>query len=146
MWFSALCVVILMRLRLLNRLLTRKPVAAGPVLPSLDNPNADPWVALRAPPNEEDRTLVSSTHFWLHSVPSGAHPKRLCHQYPRIANKLAVNWHNKKAAEQILDDLLHDKRGNRQGFAPEITAELLRLREVLFAQERRAKFVIRRRK
>ncbi len=139
-----------MRFRLLNRLLLRKPFAAGPagepVVPSLQNPDGDPWVPQRAPPKEQDRTLVSSTHFWLHTVPSGAHPKRLCHLYPRIANKLAANWHNKKVTEQILDDLLHDKRGNRQGFPPVITAELLRLREVLLAQERRARFVIRHRK
>jgi hypothetical protein len=136
-----------MRLRLLNRLLPRKPFAAGPVMvPPLDNLDGDAWVSLRAPPNEQDRTLISSTHFWLHTVPSGAHPKRLCHLYPRIANKLAANWHNKKATEQILEDLLHDKRGNRQGFPPVITAELMRLREVLAAQDRRAKFVIRRRR
>jgi hypothetical protein len=142
MVFSTLCGDD-MRLRILNRLLL--PKSAGPVIPELDNPNGDPWAALRAPPSEQDRTLISSTHFWLHSVPSGAHPKRLCQMYPRIANKLAAHWHDKSATERILDELLHDKRGNRQGFPPVITAELMRLREVLSAQERRAKFVVRRR-
>lgn len=47
---------------------------------------------------------------------------------PRIANRIANAWHDEQAAVALLDELLIDRRGRRQGFSPFVQAELLRLR------------------
>jgi hypothetical protein len=54
---------------------------------------------------------------------------RLCELYPRVANRIAFGWVDPKTSEQLLDDLLNDRRGSRRGFAPPVLRELQRLRE-----------------
>jgi hypothetical protein len=55
-------------------------------------------------------------------------PTHLIAEYPRIANRLAFAWQDPKAVRDVLDDVLVDRRGDRQGFPPMVRAELLRIR------------------
>ena len=57
-------------------------------------------------------------------------PIELGRHFPRIANSLAANWKEPDATRIYLDDLLHDRRGNRQGFPPAISAELIALQSL----------------
>ncbi len=88
------------------------------------------WVGKRAPQRDVDRALTSETHNWLHIIPSGVHPKRLCRLHPRIANRLAQAWPDELATEQLFEELLQDKRGGRRGFPVVVQNELRRLREL----------------
>ncbi len=87
------------------------------------------WPALRAPLTDDDRVLVSETHLWLRSVPRAFHPRQLCIQFPRAANRLARAWHHPAQIDRLLGDLLSDKRGDRAGFPPRIVDELKLLRQ-----------------
>lgn len=88
------------------------------------------WVGRRAPQRDIDRALTSETHNWLHTVPSGVHPKRLCRLHPRIANRIAVTWPDQAETERLFEELLQDKRGGRRGFPPIVLNELRRLRDL----------------
>ena len=105
----------------------------------------DPWSPRRKPPREEDKSLTSDTHLWLHRVPSGLHPKRLARLYPRIANRLAEAWHDIAATEALFEDLLNDRRGGRRGFPQPVMLELERLRHLHRNRQRVGWFVVRRR-
>jgi len=106
---------------------------------TLDNPEppSDPasqgsgdgaeWSRLRSPAKDQDRVLQSPTHVWLRRIPSAIHPKHLCRYYPRIANRLAMAWGDKAEVEEIFDDLLHDRRGQRKGFSERVRVEIERL-------------------
>ena len=98
-------------------------------------PNAEPqraadpaeWTRLRSPIRDQDRVLQSQTHIWLRKIPSAIHPKQLCRHYPRIANGLALVWGDKSRVEQMFEDLLHDRRGQRKGFSERVRVEIERL-------------------
>jgi len=76
---------------------------------------------------DDDRVMQSHTHAWLRSIPNGMHPKQLCRHYPRIANRIAVNWSDLPTVDRLLMDLMVDRRGNRMGFPPRIRHEIDRL-------------------
>lgn len=88
------------------------------------------WVTRRSPQRDADRALTSETHIWLHTVPSGVHPKRLCRLHPRIANRIAATWSDQNETERLFEELLQDKRGGRRGFPPIVLNELRRLRDL----------------
>ena len=92
-----------------------------------DLPRVGDWSHSRAPTIDEDRVMQSHTHGWLRSIPNGVHPKQLCRHYPRIANRIAVNWQHLHVVDRLLTDLMIDKRGDRKGFPPRIRQELERL-------------------
>ncbi|MBX3605427.1 MAG: hypothetical protein KF788_09150 [Piscinibacter sp.] len=85
------------------------------------------WTSWRAPMTDRDKVLLSPTHFWLRSIPTPLHPKRLCRFYPRIANRLAEAWDDHDRTDQLFEDLLNDRRGKRRGFPERIIFELQRL-------------------
>lgn len=85
------------------------------------------WSQTRAPLIDDDRVMQSHTHAWLRGIPNGMHPKQLCRHYPRIANRIAVNWADVAAIDRLLMDLMVDRRGNRMGFPPRIRQEIDRL-------------------
>jgi hypothetical protein len=89
-------------------------------------PSTD-WAQTRAPLIDDDRVMQSPTHAWLRSIPNGVHPKQLCRHYPRIANHIAVTWHDVSAVDRLLTDLMVDRRGDRKGFPPRIRQEIDRL-------------------
>jgi hypothetical protein len=85
------------------------------------------WSHSRAPLIDDDRVMQSHTHAWLRGIPNGVHPKHLCRHYPRIANRIAVNWEHLHVVDRLLTDLMVDRRGGRMGFTPRIRQELERL-------------------
>jgi site-specific DNA-cytosine methylase len=85
------------------------------------------WAQSRAPLIDDDRVMQSHTHAWLRGIPNGVHPKHLCRHYPRIANRIAVNWEHLHVVDRLLTDLMIDRRGGRKGFTPRIRQELERL-------------------
>jgi hypothetical protein len=99
-------------------------------LGTTDDPSAvrGGWASRRAAPVDQDRVLTSDTHYWLHTVPSGLHPKRTCRLFPRIANRLSRIWDDPQQTETAFDELLFDRRGDRGGFPPAIVSEISRLR------------------
>lgn len=90
-------------------------------------PTEADWATVRSPVKDQDRVLQSQTHVWLRRIPSAIHPKHLFRYYPRIANRLAVNWGDKSKIEQVFEDLLHDRRGQRKGFSERVRVEIERL-------------------
>jgi hypothetical protein len=111
-------------------MLSMSVIDASEPLPSAEPQRAaDPaeWIPVRSPAKDQDRVLQSQTHVWLRRIPSAIHPKHLCRYYPRIANRLAINWNDKSKVEQIFEDLLHDRRGQRKGFSERVRVEIERL-------------------
>ena len=65
---------------------------------------------------------------WAASLPADVRPHELLREFGRIANLIAASWSDPDATYRYLDDLLVDRRGNRQGFPPGVVSELLALR------------------
>lgn len=61
------------------------------------------------------------------------YPRELEKRFPRILDKIAELW-GKPELEAYFDDLLLDRRGNRQGFPPEVSSEIFFL-NTLHGQE-----------
>jgi hypothetical protein len=55
-------------------------------------------------------------------------PRTLMYKFPRIANLIAAMWQDPNSLRRYVDDLLVDRRGNRQGFPLEVLSELFKLR------------------
>jgi hypothetical protein len=75
--------------------------------------------------------VLPATRRWLDSLPASIRPIEMVKTYPRIANRIALAWNDPKTAQEVMDDLLIDQRGGRQGFPPLEKMELLRLRSML---------------
>lgn len=69
-------------------------------------------------------TPLRRTLEWVDSLPPRVRPKALLRQFARIANLLAATWDDLEHFETYMESLLTDKRGTRQGFPPEVQAEL----------------------
>lgn len=56
-------------------------------------------------------------------------PLRLCvlAEYPHVLNRMAELWGDAHVLSRYFDDLLLDTRGGRQGFRPEVIAEIIRV-------------------
>lgn len=93
------------------------------------DPGQQRFDPLRRPPRESDQVLTGTTRRWLRQLPPRRRPVRLCELYPRVANRIAFAWADAQLSNQVLDDLLADRRGGRKGFAPPLVRELQRLRE-----------------
>jgi len=87
------------------------------------------WAPLRRPERHCDSALTGTSRRWLRQLPPRRRPLRLCEAHPRVVNRIAWCWADALLREQVLDDLLVDRRGGRQGFAPTMVRELQRLRE-----------------
>ncbi|GEM_PF-2546756 len=83
---------------------------------------------LRQPARPQDLLLSALAQTWVGSLEHGERPEALLRKYPRIANRLALCWDDTALLDRVFDDLLVDRRGGRRGFAPDVQAELLRLR------------------
>ncbi len=68
------------------------------------------------------------TKEWVARLPEELRPNALMRAYARIANILATSWDDPDATSAYFDQLLVDRRGHRQGFPPDVMAELLALR------------------
>jgi hypothetical protein len=72
--------------------------------------------------------LLKPTFAWASTLPIDVQPRTLLYKFPRIANLLAAMWPDPNSFRRYVDDLLVDKRGNRQGFPVEVLRELFALR------------------
>ena len=72
--------------------------------------------------------LLKPTFAWASTLPVEAQPRSLMYKFPRIANLLAAMWPDPSSFRRYIDDLLVDKRGNRQGFPVDVLKELFELR------------------
>ncbi|MEO8311820.1 MAG: hypothetical protein ABI520_11650 [Caldimonas sp.] len=81
----------------------------------------------RGAPRAVDRILLSETHVWLRRIPSSLLPKHLCRHHPHVVNRFAACWGDRACVEALVDELLTDTRGGRQGFSPRVQAELVQL-------------------
>ena len=84
------------------------------------------WTTRRA--KEPATGLLRPTAQWASALPREVVPHGLLSKFPRICNLLAVLWQDPGSLRLYVDDLLVDKRGNRQGFPLEILRELFALR------------------
>ena len=98
------------------------------------------------PPKGDRRSLrkapqlnvaLPATNRWLALLPDEIQPRAPLRQFPRIANVMARTWDDQKSLEKFLNDLLTDRRGNRQGFPPEVHIELLNIRDYIEGQKAR---------
>lgn len=96
---------------------------------AVSDPGQVQYAQLRRPSRETDLVLTGTTRRWLRQLPVRRRPVRLCELYPRVANRIAFAWVDPKTSEQLLEDLLADRRGGRRGFAQPVIRELQRLRE-----------------
>jgi hypothetical protein len=86
------------------------------------------WEARRRQALPADRALSGTTIDWLLSLPAPLRPRKLGENFPRLANALAQTWRDPVVRTALIDDLLVDRRGGRQGFPPEVRGELEALR------------------
>lgn len=68
----------------------------------------------------------------LESLPATLRLVALRGLYPRVLNRLADAWRSPAAFAALVDSLLIDDRGHRQGFPFEVITELTELREYYF--------------
>jgi hypothetical protein len=78
---------------------------------------------------DADTTLQAATCHWLRQLPAGRRPLRLAERHPHVLNRIAWCWADAGLVDAVFDDLLVDRRGGRQGFAPAVVLELRRLRD-----------------
>jgi hypothetical protein len=71
---------------------------------------------------------LPQTMTWAAKLPRDIRPMSLIRAYPRIANLMATRWTDPTSFRPYIDELFVDRRGNRQGFPPEVMAELFALR------------------
>jgi len=69
----------------------------------------------------------------LESLPPTLRLMALRGLYPRVMNRIADAWHSPAAFATLVDSLLIDDRGHRQGFPFEVITELTELRDYYFA-------------
>lgn len=91
----------------------------------------DSWDSVRRAARHSDEGLTGTTRLWLRRLPAGRRPLQLCSQFPRVANLIAWNWRDPVLSHEVLDDLLADRRGGREGFPKAIATELRRLRDFI---------------
>ena len=76
--------------------------------------------------------ILPMGHEWIAGLPPDVRPLRLAMQYPRLVNLIALEWNNPPVASTLLTDLLHDDRGDREGFPAVVFAELRGLHDHYF--------------
>ena len=87
------------------------------------------WERRRRAARPSDRALTGAALDWLMALPVQQRPRLLCERFPRIVNHIAENWNDRSGTVKALGRLLIDERGGRQGFAKEIEAEIVKLRD-----------------
>jgi hypothetical protein len=88
--------------------------------------DARDWTARRkAQPHDEPLPV---TFKWIARLPRRIWPTALLRHFPRIANLVAAYWDHPVAMHAYFDELLVDRRGDRQGFPSAVLTDVLRLR------------------
>ena len=84
------------------------------------------WVGRRKA--QPANTVLPQTRRWMNSIPPEYRPQTLPIRFGRIANLLAASWDNPKECTAYISSLLHDNRGSRKGFPPEVMQDIRDLR------------------
>jgi hypothetical protein len=79
--------------------------------------------------NQLPATLNEASYAWIMYIPKTTRPLVLAQQYPRILNRIVELWKRPLKCDDYLEELIIDKRGDRQGFPNAITDELTKLKE-----------------
>lgn len=93
---------------------------------ALDRNDDTATAARRDQPHEQ---LADATTRWLATLPETLRPRALPVRFPHMANALARRWSDARAVRAYLDELLIDRRGNRQGLPLDIAEELATLKD-----------------
>lgn len=98
------------------------------------------WTKARKQPVAFEFELQPETDQWVSSLPSEIRPVNLVEKFPRIANNIARVWRRPVVCDKLLDELLIDHRGTRQGFPVDVALDILHLKEhyvtVVFPEKR----------
>lgn len=84
---------------------------------------------LDKPAQERPVEITVLSKNWLIGLPRDVRPMQLAKRHPRVVNQIALCWRDHELTERVLSSLIMDERGGRQGFAAEVLAELMNLRE-----------------
>jgi hypothetical protein len=76
--------------------------------------------------------LSDAATAWLSELPESVKPRQLVLRYARLANRLCTIWKDPARCERLLDELMMDRRGGRQGFPLAVANELATLRDHYF--------------
>lgn len=87
-----------------------------------------PRTARTGGPADEQPALSGAAVVWLNELPERVRPVKTCARFPRIGNRLAELWDQPDACEAFFDDLLLDRRGDRQGFPADVAFEIAALK------------------
>ena len=88
------------------------------------------WAAKRKAGDSEP--LSDEAAAWMAALPESVKPRQLALRYARLANRLCALWNDPAACERLLDELMMDRRGGRQGFPLAVANELATLRDHYF--------------
>ncbi len=72
--------------------------------------------------------LSAESALWLNDLPEAVRPMKTCARFPRIVNRLSSAWTRPAECRAYFDELLLDRRGDRQGFPLEVAFELAALK------------------
>ena len=93
---------------------------------TVHEPPGNPTAGRQAQPPE---ALLGDTIKWLAALPQNVRPTSLPIQHVRIANALARLWSDHRRCLEYLEELLIDRRGDRQGFPFEVALEIAGLKD-----------------
>jgi hypothetical protein len=82
---------------------------------------------LRKAPTSVDLELTEEAKQFVASLDLNVRPIETAKQFPRIVNRIASLWKKPFLMDGYFEDLLIDKRGNRQGFPLRIAGEITAL-------------------
>ena len=77
--------------------------------------------------------LFPHTEKWFDALPTEVAPCALASAYPRIVNLIVAQWKDHRAAPDLFEELLGDRRGGRAGFPPAVRRDLLKLQEYWYS-------------
>src|SRR5437867_5489530 len=111
--------------------LTFEQVSLADAKAVLDGPPkrlaAKDWTWSRRPLLPSELMLQDRTLQWMARLPAEVRPIATAQAFARIVNKLCRAWSDTQQCRSYFDDLLLDRRDNRQGFPKEVARELAAL-------------------
>lgn len=76
----------------------------------------------------EPVTLDAKTIQWMAGLPQNLRPNQMATRFPHIANRLAATWNSGEECRRYFDEVLLDRRGDRQGLPERVGSELAALK------------------
>jgi hypothetical protein len=93
-----------------------------------ETPHASPEEQ-RQPLTADDLKLCAEAKALLESLSPRIRPHQLPERFPRIMNQIALLWRRPVQLERYFEELLIDRRGDRQGFHFAVALELSTLKD-----------------